>query len=244
MSRFAIYLHPEIVATSKPVDQIEFMGHSVPHFSRVRAALEAQVTEYPQLPLRQADYEEYGRVHTAWYLNTLQIMAADQTPDQYPKLSLECRGYEYCLPGYQYGLGGLIEAIDEIKRGNLERAYCFTLGGHHAYADHGHGYCLLNPLAAAARLAQSRGFPKILIIDWDIHHGDGTQSIFAHDSSVYCISIHSAVDFYMAKAAGMKIGTTTEGNAVGHCNIPLLDDTFEDAFIEKLGSGYMLTDAG
>jgi acetoin utilization deacetylase AcuC-like enzyme len=234
MSRFALYLHPEVVATSRPIEQIRFIGHSVPHFSLVRETLQHSLSEYRQLSLREADYEEYGRVHTTWYLQTLQLMAADQIPERYPKLSLECRGYEYCLPGYQYGLGGLIEAIYQVKSGTLERAYCFSLGGHHAYANHGHGYCLLNPQAAAVRFAQSAAFPKILIVDWDIHHGDGTQSIFAHDSSVFCISIHSAVDLYMAKVAGIEIGTTTGGEAVGQCNIPLLGDMFDDAFAEKI----------
>jgi acetoin utilization deacetylase AcuC-like enzyme len=234
MTRFAVYNHPQTVQTSKPVAEIEFMGHSIPYFSQVRQELEVMLRDYPQLPLREAQFEEYGRVHSPWYLKALQMMATDQVPDSYPKLSLECRGYEYALPAYRYGLGGLMEAVDQIKDSSLERAYCFSLGGHHAYADHGHGYCLLNPQAAAARYAQSQGFQNILIVDWDIHHGDGTQSIFAHDSSVYCISIHSAADLYMAKAAGMRVGTTTAGEEVGHCNIPLLDKVFDDAFIKQL----------
>ncbi len=234
MIQFAVYTHPQTVETSKPVNEIEFMGHSVPYFSQVRQRMETTLKDFTQLPLRKADYEEYGRVHTDWYLKTLKLMADGQKPDQYPKLSLECRGYEFTLPAYQYGLGGLMQAVDEIKRGNLERAYCFALGGHHAYADHGHGYCLFNPQAVTARYAQSQGFAKILIVDWDIHHGDGTQSIFANDSSVYCISIHSAADLYMAKAAGMRLGTTTAGEAVGQCNIPVLHKIYDDSFIEQL----------
>ena len=161
-------------------------------------------------------------------------MASGELVAELPRLSAECTGLEFCLPGYLYSLGGMLEAIDQMKSGMLERAYCFSLGGHHAYADWGHGYCLLNPSAAAVRYAQDKGFDQVLIIDWDIHHGDGTQSIFANDPSVYCISIHSALDMYMAVMRVMKNGTTTAGEQVGHCNIPLLNEIYEDRFIEKM----------
>lgn len=232
MTDFATYLYPHTCYTSKPSDQIRFIGHSFPHFSQVRQELEKALTDYPMLSVRQAEYQDHLRVHTKEYLDKLVLMASDKSVEELPRLSSECTGFEYCLPGYLYSLGGMLEAIDQMKSGTLERAYCFSLGGHHAYADWGHGYCLLNPQAAAARYAQ--GFDKILIVDWDIHHGDGTQSIFASDSSAYCISIHSALDMYMALQRVLKYGTTTMGEEVGHCNIPLLNEFFEDEFFEKM----------
>jgi acetoin utilization deacetylase AcuC-like enzyme len=129
----------------------------------------------------------------------------------------------------------MMEAIDQMKQGNLERAYCFSMVGHHAHINWGHGYCLLNPLAAAARYAQVQGFEKVLIVDWDIHHGDGTQSIFINDRSIYCISIHSGVDLYMAKASDLKVGTTTVAEAVGHCNIPIVSESFPVKVLESEG---------
>jgi len=234
MTKFAVYLHPHIGYTSKPVDQIAWAGHSVPYFNQVRQELARVLADYPSLPVRQADFDLYHRVHTAEYLEKLKLMAEDKPVDRPPRLSLECSGYEYCLPGYLYGLGGMVEAIDQMKRGVLERAYCCSLGGHHAYPDRGHGYCLLNPLAAAAQHAQSQGFARILIVDWDLHHGDGTQAIFTHDQHVYCISIHSAADLYMSLVVGLKYGTTTMAQEVGHCNIPLLHDIFDDYFFEQM----------
>jgi acetoin utilization deacetylase AcuC-like enzyme len=231
---FATYLYSQTCATSRPVDQIEFAGHSLPHFSQVRQALAVALSHYPALPLRQADYLEYGRVHSTDYLQTLSRMAAGEAVEEPPRLSLECLGYEYCLPGYQYGLGGLLVAIEQMKAGNLERAYCFSLGGHHAHHDWGHGYCLLNPVAAAARYAQALGFGRVLLVDWDVHHGDGTQAIFAHETSVYCLSIHSAVDLYMSLQGVLREGTTTQAEAVGHCNIPLLSRSFGDDFFEQI----------
>jgi acetoin utilization deacetylase AcuC-like enzyme len=235
-SRFATYLYLHTCYTSKPADQIQFVGHSLPHFSQVRQELEKVLNDYPRLPLRKAEYDAYLRVHSEEYFNKLMRLASGGPVEEAPRLSIECTGYEYCLPGYLYGLGGILEAIDHMRAGELERAYCFSLGGHHAYADWGHGYCLLNPVAAGARYAQDKGFDRVLIVDWDLHHGDGTQAIFAYDPNVHCISIHSALDLYMASMRVLKYGTTTVGEEVGHRNIPLLNEFYEDDVFEQMES--------
>lgn len=236
---FATYLYPQTCITTKPLDRIEFIGHSLPHFNQVREQLAKHLSDYPQLSLRKAQGNEYLRVHSRAYLKKLLLKAKNQPLDEaslaLPPNGGECEGLEFSLPGYLYGLGGMLEAIDLMQRGVLERAYCFSLVGHHAHREWGHGYCLLNPQAAAARYAQTQGFEKILIVDWDIHHGDGTQSIFSGDANVYCISIHSGVDLYMAKASDLKAGTTTTAEAVGHCNIPLLSATFPEAVLAQEG---------
>ena len=232
---FAAYLHPETTATTKPPETIAFVGYSWPHAVQIREALVERAASYPSLPLRMAGLDTFRSVHTATYLQQLQLMADGTTPDVMPRLSAECSGLEYCLPAYQAGLGGMLEAIDQMRAGAIERAYCFSLGGHHAYPDWGHGYCLLNPQATAVRHAQAHGFARVVVVDWDIHHGDGTQAIFTNDPTVFCISIHSAADLYMAKAAGLHTGTTTAGAAVGHCNIPVLNQVFDDAVFEQIG---------
>lgn len=185
--------------------------------------------------VREADFQEYAAVHQADYLAKLQQMATGTLPEILPKLSIECTGLEFCLPGYSFSLGGLFEAVDQIKAGRFQRAYCFSLGSHHAHADWGHGYCILNPLAACARYAQSKGFGHILIVDWDIHHGDGTQSIFRKDKSIYQISVHSLADLYMSLAGGMRNATTSAAEAAGHCNIPILHNDYDDNFLQEMG---------
>jgi acetoin utilization deacetylase AcuC-like enzyme len=236
MPKFATYLHEHVCSTSKPIEQIQFVGQSYPYFCQVRTELAKALSEYPVLKVREANLEDFLRVHSDAYVNQLKMMARGEPVKETKNLSIECVGLEYCLPGYMYGLGGMLEAIDQMRVGELDRAYCICLGGHHAYANWGHGYCLLNPQAAAVRYAQSKGFKKILVIDWDLHHGDGTQSIFANDPSVYCISIHSAFDLYMAVMRVIKDGTTTAGEQVGHCNIPLLlEKYYKDEIVDKLG---------
>jgi acetoin utilization deacetylase AcuC-like enzyme len=233
-NHFAVYCPPETVLTSKPREQISFVGRSLPHFSNVREALADLLAGYPALPTRRADLDLYLAVHTSDYLQRLRRMAAGESSEENDRPGGECAGYEYCLPAYEFGLGGMLEAIERMEQGSLKRAYCFSLGGHHAYSDWGHGYCLLNPQAAAVRFAQSRGFRRVLLVDWDIHHGDGTQAIFAHDPEVYCISIHSAVDLYMGKAAGWQSATVAGGQAIGHCNIPILHVRYDVSFIQSL----------
>ncbi len=232
--KFAVYLPPQTLATSRPVTSEMFTGASYPHWSRVREALVAALPPYPTLPLRRTDLQDYARVHDSAYLAALESMAAGKTPLNPPPLSPECKGLEFCLPGYRWALGGMFEAIDQMRAGDLERAYCFSLGGHHAHAGWGHGYCLLNPLAAAACYAQEQGFARILIVDWDLHHGDGTQAIFAGDPSVYCLSIHSLADLYMARASSIRQGTTTRGLETGHGNIPVLSHSYPDSFMESM----------
>jgi acetoin utilization deacetylase AcuC-like enzyme len=232
---FAAYLHPEVAATSRPRETIRFVGQSLPYYDQVRAALAGAVAEYPALPLARAELTRYRTVHDDAYLDAIQRAArGDPTVAPLP-VNAECAGLEHCLPGYAHSLGGLVAAIDRMRQGSLERAYCFSLGGHHAFPERGHGYCLLNPLAAAARYAQQLGFRRVLILDWDIHHGDGTQAIFAGDSSIYCISVHSAVDLYMAKASRLALGTTTAAEEAGHWNIPVLDQRFDGDVIGALG---------
>jgi acetoin utilization deacetylase AcuC-like enzyme len=235
--KFATYLHPETVLTSRPVKETEFVGHSYPYFSQVRKELEKNLAQYESLPVRQAEYSDYLLVHSKAYLEKLIAMASGQSVKEPPQGSIECKGLEFCLPGYLFSLGGMLQAIDEMASSNIQRAYCFSLGGHHAYKDWGHGYCILNPTAAAVRYAQRQGYNKVLVVDWDIHHGDGTQSIFANDPTVHCISIHSAADLYMALASGLRYGTTQTGEVLGHQNIPVLTKVFGDDFVVQANWG-------
>ena len=86
------------------------------------------------------------------------------------------------------------EALDKILRGELWSAFCAVRPpGHHANAYRGMGFCVFNNTAVAARYAQKRyGVGKILIIDWDVHPGNGTQEIFWEDPSVFVLSFHQS----------------------------------------------------
>jgi len=88
--------------------------------------------------------------------------------------------------------GSSLSAVDFVMEAPDRRAYVLTRPpGHHASADQAMGFCLFNNAALAARYARNRyGLKKVAIIDWDVHHGNGTQSVFYDDPDVLFISIH------------------------------------------------------
>ncbi len=96
----------------------------------------------------------------------------------------------YCVA--KLAVEGTLAAADGIMTGQFTNAFCAVRPpGHHAEANRAMGFCLLNNVAIAARYLQHRhGLKKIMIIDWDVHHGNGTQHIFEEDPTVFYFSIH------------------------------------------------------
>ena len=104
---------------------------------------------------------------------------------------------QVCKDSWEVSLratGSAVCAVEQIIKGKMGRAFCLTRPpGHHATPVKGMGFCLFNHVAVAARYAQKRlGVGKVLIVDWDVHHGNGTQDIFYDDDSVFFLSSHQA----------------------------------------------------
>jgi acetoin utilization deacetylase AcuC-like enzyme len=89
-------------------------------------------------------------------------------------------------------VGGVLNAVDAVVTGKAQNAFCVVRPpGHHANACGGMGFCLFNNVAIAARYAQRRhNLERVMIVDWDVHHGNGTQDIFYADASVFYFSTH------------------------------------------------------
>jgi acetoin utilization deacetylase AcuC-like enzyme len=91
-------------------------------------------------------------------------------------------------------VGGVLSAVDAVVTGKAANAFCAVRPpGHHARPNQGMGFCIFNNIAIAARYAQRKhGIAKVLIADWDVHHGNGTQDTFYNDGSVFFMSTHQS----------------------------------------------------
>jgi acetoin utilization deacetylase AcuC-like enzyme len=90
-------------------------------------------------------------------------------------------------------VGAGIVAVDGLRGGEFERAFCAVRPpGHHATPTEAMGFCLFNNIAITARYAQSQGYRRVMIVDFDVHHGNGTQDTFWEDDSVFYFSSHQA----------------------------------------------------
>jgi len=89
-------------------------------------------------------------------------------------------------------VGGVLTAVDAVMAGDVDNAFCAVRPpGHHAEHELSMGFCLFNNVAIAARdLQKSHGIERVLILDWDVHHGNGTQHSFENDPSVFFCSFH------------------------------------------------------
>ncbi len=133
---------------------------------------------------RKADYEDIALAHTNAYIEKIKSFGVGYLDgDTYmSKDSLEAA---------LYAAGAVIEAVERCHDGEIQRAFCAVRPpGHHAEADRAMGFCIFNNVAVGARYAQKIGYEKVFIIDFDVHHGNGTQHIFEEDDTVFYFSTH------------------------------------------------------
>ncbi len=126
--------------------------------------------------------------------------------------------------------GGMLAAIDAVMGSRARNAFVAARPpGHHALPDRAMGFCLINHIAIAARYAQRQhAVERLLIVDWDVHHGNGTQAIFYSDPSVLYFSVHQS-PHYPGTGSSLETG---EGAGVGTTvNVPLPIGTSDDAIV-------------
>jgi acetoin utilization deacetylase AcuC-like enzyme len=117
-------------------------------------------------------------------------------------------------------VGQAMSAVAAVAEGSVDTAFCLSRPpGHHAMRNLGMGFCIFNNAAIAARYAQRAfGMERVVIVDWDVHHGNGTQDIFYDDPSVFYFSTHQAG---MYPGTGHR-GETGKGEGTGTTlNVPL-----------------------
>ncbi len=120
--------------------------------------------------------------------------------------------------------------IDAFREGSIKRAFLnIRPPGHHAEIQMGQGFCIFNNVAMMARYAQDAGYEKVMIIDFDVHHGNGTQDIFYRDDTVFYFSTHERNNYPYFTGSEEEKG---EGKGYGYNrNIPYHDDIEDEEFV-------------
>jgi acetoin utilization deacetylase AcuC-like enzyme len=178
---------------------------------------------------REATREQLARVHDDSYLDRIaetngRAVALD--PDTYTSPE----SYEIAL----LAAGAAIDAVERVVGGSHSSAFALVRPpGHHAERDRAMGFCLFNNVAVAAKHAQTLGAARVAIVDYDVHHGNGTQHMFERDPTVLYVSTHQ-YPYYPGTGAAEEIGT---GPGAGDTvNLPLeagaTDDDYRVAFEE------------
>ena len=163
---------------------------------------------------REASREQLARVHAADHLRRMAETAGISValdPDTYTSPDT----YEVAL----LSAGAAVDAVERVMGGSHKRALVLSRPpGHHAEHDRAMGFCLYNNVAVAAAHARSLGARRVAIVDYDVHHGNGTQHIFENEPDVLYVSVHQ-FPYYPGTGAAGEIGY---GAGAGRTvNVPL-----------------------
>ena len=196
-------------------------GHSHPeHPSRLRTIYDMLDKNPPgdltDIPAELATLEELELVHTPTYVKKVLKTAEHAYTTLAPDTPACSRSY---LSAW-LAVGGCLRAIDSLMQHRCEACFCLVRPpGHHALPDRAGGFCFFNNLGISARYAAGKyGLRRILVIDWDVHHGNGLQDLFYSDPSVLYLSSHDAL-LYPYSGAMEETGA---GAGTGYTvNIPL-----------------------
>ena len=184
------------------------------------------------LPMRALP-EQIEYVHTGAYLEKVEAMSRRGGGMLDPDTPLCSDTYDIAL----LAAGGVIKAVDEVMDESNALKHIFALvrpPGHHATPNRGMGFCIFNNVAIAAEhLKRKYGAKRILIVDWDVHHGNGTQDVFFEDPSVLYFSTHQHPHY---PGTGW-IGEVGKGEGKGFTvNVPLPADTDDAGYLYALSN--------
>jgi len=165
---------------------------------------ERAAPEWIRVPSRAASAEELGRIHVPEHVE--RVAASAHLPHYAfdADTPVSARSFEAA----RRAAGGVLALVDAVMAGRVGNGFAFVRPpGHHAERDRAMGFCLFNNVAlAAAHLRAAHGLERVMVIDWDVHHGNGTQHAFYRDPSVLFVSTHQ-FPFYPGTGAAREVGS-------------------------------------
>ncbi|HEU5055574.1 MAG TPA: histone deacetylase [Kofleriaceae bacterium] len=169
-----------------------------------------------QVQVRPAREEELGRVHTAGYLSELTRVL----PGQAGWIDVDTYYGPETWDAALAAAGAAIDLAESVLHGRFRRGLALVRPpGHHAEVDRAMGFCLLNNAALAAAAARAAGAARVAVLDWDVHHGNGTQHAFYSDPTVMYLSAHQ-YPFYPGTGAPDETGAGTARGTTVNVGLP------------------------
>ena len=192
-------------------------------------AVSGLLDQLVQIVPREATDQELLAVHTNEYVERISTLSSGRGGDAGDDTTPFGRGGASIA---RLAVGGAIVALEAVASGRVSTVYALIRPpGHHALPDTGMGFCIFNNVAIAIRgLQRTRGIERIAVVDWDVHHGNGTQAIFYEDPDVLVISVHQ--DGCFPRESGL-IGERGAGSGEGATvNVPLPPGAGHGAYLE------------
>lgn len=184
---------------------------------------------------REATIEELCLVHDPAYVELVRRELEEEGRRRLSTGDTDTGPQSYAVA--RTATGGVLHAVDAVMEGRVDNAFCAVRPpGHHATRNRGMGFCLFNHVAVAARYAQKRhGIGRVLIVDWDVHHGNGTQDIFYEDGSVFYFSTHQH-PWYPGTGLRTETGEGAGKGTTLNCPLPAgtMMEAVRDAFRNRL----------
>lgn len=179
---------------------------------------------------RAAQHAELRYFHTDRYIEAVRTLSAADGGNLGDSVSIGVGSYEIAL----LAAGGCLEAVDAVLSGRVANAYALVRPpGHHAEADRGRGYCVFGNAVLVVRHAQRvHGVQRVAVVDWDVHHGNGTESAFIADPTVLTISVHQD-RCYPVDSGGMEVAGVGAAAAT-NLNIPLPAGSGHGAYLATM----------
>jgi acetoin utilization deacetylase AcuC-like enzyme len=176
-----VFTHPDCLRHDPGPDHPETPARLRVLLDRALTQNDVKVVEAPPAP-----WEPLLAVHPESYLRALESMSARGGGVLFLDTILNGASWRAVLGA----TGAVLAAVDHTHAGRGHAFAAVRPPGHHALAGKGMGFCLVNNVVVAARYAQHAGRARVLIVDWDVHHGNGTQALIEADPSVRYVSLH------------------------------------------------------